>query len=106
PPVRGRRRLVDDCEPRRDGGAARDPRARPRVACRFAAALMAMPIRLGVVRALLKEISVSSGSAKPLVVGGARELAAVLRRELGHGASPGGVRADDSPEGGAVLVYV
>ena len=48
----------------------------------------------------------SAGAAKPLVVGGARELAAVLRRELARGAKPGAVRTDDAPEGAAVLVYV
>ena len=53
---------------------------------------MALPIRLGVLRALVKEISVSGASAKPLVVGGARELAggaaarARPRREAGRGA--------------------
>ena len=65
-----------------------------------------LPIRLGVLRALVKEISVSGASDKPLVVGGARELAAVLRKELGRGAKPGAVRADDEPKGGAVYVYV
>ena len=68
--------------------------------------MRSLPVRLGVLRALLKEIAVSGRDEKPLVVGGARELAAVLRRELGGGASPGGVRAGDSPEGAAVLVYV
>jgi hypothetical protein len=67
---------------------------------------MALPIRLGVLRALVKEISASGGVGKPLVVGGARELAAVLRRELGRGAGAGGVRLDDDPRDAAVLVYV
>ena len=67
---------------------------------------MALAVRLGVLRALVKEISVSGASDKPLVVGGARELAGVLRKELGKDAKPGGVRADDEPEGGAVYVYV
>jgi uncharacterized protein (DUF697 family) len=67
---------------------------------------MALPVRLGVLRALVKEISVSGASDKPLVVGGARELAAVLRKELGRGAKSGAVRADDEPKGGAVYVYV
>jgi uncharacterized protein (DUF697 family) len=67
---------------------------------------MALPIRLGLLRALVKEISVSGTSDKPLVVGGARELAGVLRKELGRGAKPGAVRADDEPKGGAVFVYV
>ena len=67
---------------------------------------MALPIRLAVLRALAKEISASGASDKPLVVGGARELAAVLRKELGRAAKPGAVRADDEPKGGAVYVYV
>jgi len=65
---------------------------------------MAFPLGVGAVRALVSEISASREKGKPLVVGGARELAPVLRRELGRGASL--VRGDDSPEGAAVLVYV
>jgi uncharacterized protein (DUF697 family) len=57
-----------------------------------------------VLRALVKEVSIVAGA--PLAVGGARELAPVLRRELGRGAAPGGIRSDDAPEGAAVLVYV
>ena len=55
--VRERRRLVDDREPRRDGRAARDPRARPRRAL-VPTALMACRSASGVLRALLKEVSV------------------------------------------------
>jgi uncharacterized protein (DUF697 family) len=40
------------------------------------------------------------------VVGGVRELAAVLRRELGKDAKPGGVSPGDDPRGAAVFVYV
>ena len=65
---------------------------------------MGLPVRLGLLRALLQELSVDTG--KPLAVGGARELAGVLRRELAREAKPGGVRSDDSPEGAAVLVYI
>jgi uncharacterized protein (DUF697 family) len=65
---------------------------------------MALPIRVGVLRALVKEVSIDP--AKPVAVGGARELAAVLRRELGRGAKPGAIRGDDDPDGAAVLVYV
>jgi uncharacterized protein (DUF697 family) len=67
---------------------------------------MALPIRPAAVRALLKEITVSGADAKPLVVGGARELAGVLRRELGRGAEAGAVNASDDPRGGAVYVHV
>jgi uncharacterized protein (DUF697 family) len=65
---------------------------------------MAFPLRVSVVRALVSEISVAGDRHKPLVIGGARELAPVLRRELGRGATL--VRGDDSPEGAAVLVYI
>jgi|tagenome__1003787_1003787.scaffolds.fasta_scaffold20939523_3 uncharacterized protein (DUF697 family) len=65
---------------------------------------MAFPLRLSVLRGLVAEISVSGQEGKPLVVGGARELAPILRRELGRDATL--VRADDSPEGAAVLVYI
>jgi uncharacterized protein (DUF697 family) len=65
---------------------------------------MAFPLRVGAVRALVNEVSVSGEEGKPLVVGGARELAPVLRRELGRGATL--VRSGDSPEGAAVLVYI
>jgi uncharacterized protein (DUF697 family) len=67
---------------------------------------MRLPIGVGALRALVKEVAVSSNAAKPLAVGGARELAAVLRRELGRGAKPGAVRADDDPKGAAAYIYV
>ena len=40
---------------------------------------MALPVRLSVLRALVKEISTSGQAGRPLVIGGARELAMVLR---------------------------
>jgi uncharacterized protein (DUF697 family) len=67
---------------------------------------LALPVSLGTLRGLLKELQVSAREGKPLVVGGARELAAVLRRELGKDAKPGAVRQGDDPRGAAVLVYV
>jgi uncharacterized protein (DUF697 family) len=67
---------------------------------------VALPVSFGALRGLAKEIQVSSRDTGPLVVGGARELAAVLRRELGKDAKPGGVSQNDDPRGGAVLVYV
>jgi uncharacterized protein (DUF697 family) len=67
---------------------------------------VALPVSLGALRGLVKEIQVSARDGKPLVVGGARELAAVLRRELGRDAKPGALRQSDDPRGGAVFVYV
>ena len=66
---------------------------------------MALPVGLGALRALVKDVS-AGDAAKPLVVGGARALAEVLRRDLGRGAKPGAVRVDDEPKGGAVYVHV
>jgi uncharacterized protein (DUF697 family) len=60
---------------------------------------MSLPVRLGTVRALLKEISVSSRGDEPLVVGGARALVPTLRAKLGVG---GG----DDPRGAAIYVHV
>jgi uncharacterized protein (DUF697 family) len=65
---------------------------------------MRLPIGLRPLRALVKEIA--EAESKPLVVGGARGLAAVLRRDLGRDAEPGGVREGDEPTGGAVYVHV
>ncbi|MGZ4354569.1 MAG: hypothetical protein ACXVZ4_13590 [Gaiellaceae bacterium] len=67
---------------------------------------MKPPVPIGVLRKLLKELEASARDEKPLAVGGAKELAAVLRKELGRGAVPGAVRGSDEPEGAAVLVYV
>src|SRR5438105_482745 len=67
---------------------------------------MAFPLRISAVRALVNEVNVAAEPGKPLAVGGARELAGVLRRELGRGAASGAVHADDAPEGAAALVYV
>ncbi len=67
---------------------------------------VALPISVGALRSLLKEVEVSAQTHGTLAVGGARELAAVLRRDLAAGAAEGAVRAGDSPEGADVLLYV
>ena len=67
---------------------------------------MKLPVSISALRGLIKEVQVSARADKPLVVGGARELAAVLRRELARGAKPGAVRQIDDPKGAAVFVYV
>jgi uncharacterized protein (DUF697 family) len=58
-----------------------------------------LPVGVGTVRALLKELNVSAQAGKPLVVGGARALVPTLRRELGIG---GG----EDPRGAAVYVHI
>ncbi len=67
---------------------------------------MALPVSVGALRALVKELQVSARDDKPLAVGGARELATVLRRELGRDAKPGAIRQIDEPKGAAAYVYV
>jgi uncharacterized protein (DUF697 family) len=67
---------------------------------------MALPVSFGAVRALMKELQASAGDEKPIAVGGAPELAAVLRRELERDARPGAVRAADDPRGAAVYLHV
>jgi uncharacterized protein (DUF697 family) len=65
-----------------------------------------LPIGPLAVYGLLKELRVSATDERALAVGGARELAGVLRRELSGGAAPGAVRDASVLEGAAVLVYV
>jgi uncharacterized protein (DUF697 family) len=72
----------------------------------MARARRSLPVSLGALRGVAKEIQVSAREGKPLAVGGPRELAAVLRRELGRNAKPGGVRQSDDPSGAAVYVHV
>jgi uncharacterized protein (DUF697 family) len=67
---------------------------------------VALPVSIGALRGLIKELQVSARDGKPLAVGGARELASVLRRELARGAKPGAIRQVDEPRGAAVFVYV
>jgi uncharacterized protein (DUF697 family) len=63
------------------------------------------PVPIGVLRKMLKELQASAREEKPLAVGGARELAAVLQRELVRGGDPAAVRVGD-PEGAAAYIYV
>jgi uncharacterized protein (DUF697 family) len=72
----------------------------------MAGSQISLPVALGALRSLAKEIRVSAHEGKPLVVGGPRELAAVLRRELGKDAKAGGIGPGDDPRGAAVFVYV
>jgi uncharacterized protein (DUF697 family) len=58
-----------------------------------------LPFSLGTLRALQKELTVSAGARKPLIVGGARSLVPALRRELG-------ISGNDDPRGAAVYVHI
>jgi uncharacterized protein (DUF697 family) len=61
------------------------------------------PLSLGAVRKLVKELG--SIERRPLAIGGARQLALALERDLVRGGDPSAVRAGD-PEGAAVYVHI
>ena len=64
-----------------------------------------LPLAPAVVFKLVRELRKSSGSRKPLVVAGARELADALRHELVRDGDPGAVR-EAGVESAAALVFV
>jgi len=64
---------------------------------------MKVPAAAGALRGLLKELR--EDERKPLVVGGAHELARVLERELARGGDASAVRIGD-PTGAAVYVHI
>jgi uncharacterized protein (DUF697 family) len=66
---------------------------------------MALPVTLGALRGVLKELQVSARDERPLVVGGPTELARLLVRELlaGNG-SHAAIRTGD-PEGGLLYLH-
>ena len=66
---------------------------------------MRLPLSVGALRGLLKELQGSAEARKPVVVGGAHELARVLERELVRGGDATAVRIGD-PEGAAVYVHL
>ena len=68
--------------------------------------MMKLPINPVSVRKTMAQVDASGARPRSLAVGGARELAAVLRRELARGASPGAVRDSDDPAGASVYVHV
>jgi len=65
-----------------------------------------LPLDPRAVYGMLKELRKEAAEEKPLAVGGARELAAVLRRELARGGVASAIREGGDPEGAAALVYV
>ncbi|HEY8107321.1 MAG TPA: hypothetical protein VIC70_01345 [Gaiellaceae bacterium] len=67
---------------------------------------MALPVSAGAIRKLLSEVAASGRGEEILAVGGASELAPVLRQQFLRGrAEPGAVRLG-APEGGDVYVHV
>ena len=66
---------------------------------------MKAPVAIGAVRKLFKELQASAADRRPIAVGGARELATLLTRELARGGDATAVRTGD-PEGAAVYVHI
>ena len=66
---------------------------------------MKPPVSVGTLRKLLKEIQASSRDEKPIAIGGARELAHALQRELVRGGDPTAVRLGD-PEGAVAYIHL
>jgi len=66
---------------------------------------MALPIPAVRIRKLLQEVEASGRGSHVVAVGGASELAPVLRQQLLRGADPSAVRIGD-PEGADVYVHV
>jgi uncharacterized protein (DUF697 family) len=67
--------------------------------------LLKLPLAPAVVFKIVRELRKASDSRKPIVVGGARELADALRRELVRDGDASAVRSG-SVDGAAALVYV
>lgn len=64
-----------------------------------------LPLSPKTVYGVVKELRAAAEDERPLVVGGARELASVLRKELAKGGEPAWVR-DSGTDEAAALVYV
>ncbi len=65
---------------------------------------MPLPIGIGAVRGLLKEVSTSAQDRRHIAVGGT--LADVLRKELARGGTDAAVRDTGDARGAAIFVYV
>src|SRR5437588_10599705 len=65
-----------------------------------------LPVAPTAVLAIAKELRASAKADKPLAVGGVKELAAALRRELGRDGVATAVRDESAIEGAAALVHV
>ena len=66
---------------------------------------MKPPVSIGALRKMLKELQASGRDEKPLAVGGARELAHALQRQLVRGGDSTAVRLGD-PEGAAAYIHL
>jgi uncharacterized protein (DUF697 family) len=67
---------------------------------------MALPVSAGAIRKLLQEIESSARGEHVLAVGGADELAPVLRQQLLRGRAPAGAVRLGGPEGADAYVHV
>lgn len=65
-----------------------------------------LPVKPGEVLRIARELRAAAERDEPLVVGGAKELASVLSRELARGGVASAVREQGPLDGAAALVYV
>ena len=65
-----------------------------------------LPVAPAAVLGLVKELRASAQADQPIVVGGVKELAAALRRELARGGVASSVRDESALADAAVLVHV
>jgi uncharacterized protein (DUF697 family) len=65
-----------------------------------------LPVAPAAVLGLVKELRASAQADKPLVVGGVKELAAALRRDLASGGVASSVRDESALADAAILVHV
>jgi uncharacterized protein (DUF697 family) len=65
-----------------------------------------LPVQPAAVLGIARELRAGAERDEPLVVGGTKELAAVLRRELARGGVASAVRDQGPLDGAAALVYV
>ena len=104
--VRQRRRLLADREPRGDGRAARDPCARSRLALLAPPLMSGLPVSAAAIRKLLRDIAASGSATHVLAVGGARELAPLLRQQFRRGRCGACGRPPGRAGGRRVYVHV
>jgi uncharacterized protein (DUF697 family) len=64
-----------------------------------------LPLAIGTLRGLLKELQVSAAGDEPVAIGGAQELATALARDLARGGDQRAVRVG-APDGAAIYVHL
>ena len=66
---------------------------------------MNLPVSIGGLRRLIKELQAAGDDRRPIAIGGAAELSRTLERELTRGGDPSAVRIG-APAGAAVYLHI